>query len=140
MLCSNCIGDTGSRCWLSVWQICLLFLLFRWLVYRVSVNEDVYITKTPVTVTRMNNTISTRGMHKLQMRLLKATNIHSKNSFIINNFVMKCIKNIFYFLRNRTKKSMCICSCACPFKWMNGVGIHGTKDKRSWKCSVLVHW
>ena len=61
--------------------------------------------------------ISTRGMHKLEMQLLKATN-HSNNSSVINNFVMKCIENIFYllFYAESDQKNMCIFSCECPFK------------------------
>ena len=59
----------------------------------------------------MNNTISTRGMHQLQMRLLNATN-HS-----LHIFVMKCIENIFYLLfsAESDQKNMCIFSCECTF-------------------------
>ena len=45
--------------------------------------------------------------------IAKATN----NSFIINNFVMKCTKNIFYLLFSvdSDQKNMYIFSCECPF-------------------------
>ena len=44
--------------------------------------------------------------------------IHSNNSFVINNFVMKCFENTFYLLFSADSDQTKACaffSCECPF-------------------------
>jgi len=64
--------------------------------------------------------ISSRHASCIDFRLnaiAKSDTSFIQATLFVNNFVMKCIENIFYLLfsAESVKKYVCICSCECPF-------------------------